>query len=71
MNSFRERVVKLISDGRAIAQAVSRWPLTTEAQARARVSHFVIFFLQNPRFCPVSIITPLISILMYHVGVPC
>jgi hypothetical protein len=71
MNIFTERVVKLISDGRAIAQAVIRWPLTTETQARARVSPFVTFSLQNPRFCPVNIITPLISILMYHVGVPC
>jgi hypothetical protein len=51
--------------GRAMAQAVSRWPLAAEVRVCARVSPYEIYdrqsgtgtvFLRAPRFYPVNII---------------
>jgi hypothetical protein len=66
-----------IPEGRAMAQAVSRRPLTTEAQVRACVNPCGIYggqsgtrqvFLRVLRFSPVNIISPRLSTLVYHVG---
>jgi hypothetical protein len=70
---YRRREV--MEQGRAMAQAVSRWPLNAEAWFRAQVIHvgFVVdkmafrqVSLRILRFSPVSIIPPLFSIPIYH-----
>jgi hypothetical protein len=63
--------------GRAVAQAVSRRPLTAESQVRARVNPCGICggqsgagtgFLRFIRFYPVNNIPPSFSIPIYHLG---
>jgi hypothetical protein len=65
------------SKGRAMAQVVSRRPLTTEDQVRSRVCLGVIYggqsntctgFHQSSWVFPVSIITPWLSTSTYHLG---
>jgi hypothetical protein len=60
-----------INLGRAMVQAVSRWPLTAEARVRARVDPCGICggqsgtgtgFLRVLRFSPVNIVPPLLHI---------
>jgi hypothetical protein len=57
--------------GRAMAQAVSRWPLRAEARVRARVSPRGICGGQSVLvllFSPFNIIPPQLSIVIYHLG---
>jgi hypothetical protein len=63
--------------GSAIAQAVSRRPLTAEARVLTRVTLYGICcgdigtetgFFRVLRFFPVSIIPPWLSILIFHEG---
>jgi hypothetical protein len=60
-----------------MAQAVSRWPLTTRHGFAAGSVHVGFFvdkvalgqiFLQDLRFYPVNIIPPWFSILIQHLG---
>jgi hypothetical protein len=68
-------IVKGNTKGRAMAQAVSRRPLTAEARVRERVSPWgtcgrqsgtVTFLLWVLQFSPVNIIPPWLSILTNH-----
>jgi hypothetical protein len=68
---------QLCTKGRAVVQAFSRRPLTTEARVRARVSPCELYggksgtgivFLGVFGLYPVNIIPPLFSILIYHLG---
>jgi hypothetical protein len=63
--------------GRAMAQEVSRWPLTSEARVHAWVNPCGICRGQSStgtgippslRFASANIIPPCLSTLIYHVG---
>jgi hypothetical protein len=62
---------------RAMAGAVSRWPLTEDVRVRARVSPCGIFggrnsdgtsFSQSSSAFPANIIPPCLSTPIYHLG---